>query len=59
MATFIKVKLKKSDDQTNIEKYRVAASVKEYYIISKLIFPRIIIPKSIMIKQLSFIKKSI
>ncbi len=34
MTTFIKAKLKKSDDQTNINKYkyRVAANVAEYHI---------------------------
>ncbi len=30
------MKLKKSDDQTNIDKYRVAADNTEYHIISKL-----------------------
>ncbi len=35
MTTFNKTK---SDDQTNIDKYRVAANVTEYHIISKLIF---------------------
>ncbi len=45
MTTFIKTKFKKSDDQMNIEKYRVAANITEYYIISKLIFLRLIIPK--------------
>ena len=45
MTTFIKVKLKKSDDQTNIDKYRVAANITEYHIKSKLIFNRIIILK--------------
>ena len=38
MTTFIKTKFKKSDDQTNIDKYRVAANIREYHIISKLIF---------------------
>ena len=33
MATFIKTKLKKSDDQTNIDKYRVAANITEYNLI--------------------------
>ena len=37
MTTFIKTKCKKSDDQTNIDKYRLAANITEYYIISKLI----------------------
>ena len=35
MTTFIKAKLKKSDDQTNIDKYRVAANITENHIISK------------------------
>ncbi len=47
MTTFIKTKLTKSDDQTNIDKYRVAANITEYHIISKLIFLRIIIPVSL------------
>ncbi len=38
--------LKNSDDQTNIDKYRLAANITEYEIISKLIFLRINIPKS-------------
>ena len=54
MITFIKAKLKKSYDQTNI---RVAANITEYHIISKLIFQRIIIPKFIMIWQLFHLKK--
>ena len=45
-------KFKKSDDQTNIDKYRVAANVTEYPNISKLIFLRIIIPKFTKIMQL-------
>ena len=32
-----------SDDQTNIDKYRLAANITEYHIISKLILQRIII----------------
>ena len=43
MTTFIKTKFKKSDDKTNIDKYRVATNITEYHIISKLIFLRIII----------------
>ena len=43
MITFIKAKIKKSDDQTNINKNRVTANKIEYLIISKLIFLRIII----------------
>ncbi len=52
MTTFIKTE--KSDDQTNIDKYRVAANITGYHIISKLIFLRIIyiIPKFMNIRQL-------
>ena len=35
MAKFIKAKLKKSDGQTNNDKYRIAANITEYHIISK------------------------
>ena len=45
MKTFMKAELKKSDEQTNIDKYREAANITENRIISKLIFHRIIIPK--------------
>ena len=38
MITFIKAKLNKSDDQKNIDKYRVAANITELHIMSKLIF---------------------
>ena len=38
--TFTKAKLKNSDDQTNIDRYRVAANITEYHIILKLIFPK-------------------
>ena len=38
MTTFIKTKFKKLDDQTNIDKYRVAENIAEYHIISQLIF---------------------
>ncbi len=48
MTTTIKGKLKKSDDQMNIDKYRVAAIITEYHIISKLIFLRIIIPNKLL-----------
>ena len=50
--TFIKRKLKKSDDQTNIDKYRVAANITEYHITSQLIFLRIIIPEFMMLRKL-------
>ncbi len=43
--------IKKSDDKTNNEKYRVAVNITEYHIISKSIFLRIIIPKFMMIRQ--------
>ena len=52
MTTFIKAKLKKSDDQKNIEKCRVAANIREFHIISKVIFLKIIISKFVMIRQL-------
>ncbi len=45
MTTFIKTKLKESDDQTNIDKYRVAANITKYHIIWKLIYLTIIILK--------------
>ena len=48
MTTFIKTKLNKSDDQTNIDKYRVKNNT-EYHIISKLIFHRINVCKNICI----------
>ena len=50
--TLIKTKLKKSNDQTNIDKYRVETNITEYHIISKSIFLRIIIPKFMEIRQL-------
>ena len=34
MTTFIKTKFKISDVQTNIDKYRLAANITEYHIIS-------------------------
>ena len=45
MTTFIKTKLKKTDDHMNIDTYRVAATITEYHIMSKLIFLNIIIQK--------------
>ena len=56
MTTFIKKKFKKSDDQTNFDKYRIPANIKEYHITSKLIFLGMIIPKFIKIKQLFHFK---
>ncbi len=52
MTTFIKIKLKKSNNQTNIDKHRVAANITEFHIISKSISLRIIIPKFMVIRQL-------
>ena len=43
MTTFIKTKFKILDDQTNIDKYRLATNITVYHIISKLILQRIII----------------
>ena len=43
MTTFIKTKFKILDDQTNNDKYRFAANITVYHIISKLILQRIII----------------
>ena len=45
MTTFIKTNFKITDDQTNIDKFRLAANITEYHIISKLIL-RIIIKNS-------------
>ena len=45
MRTLIKTKFKILDDQTNIDKYRVAEIITDYHIISKLILQRIIIQK--------------
>ncbi len=56
MTTFIKEKLKNSNNQTNIVKYRVAANITKYHIISKLIFLGIIIPKFMMIRPLYNVK---
>ncbi len=41
MTTFTKTEFKKSNDQTNIDKYRQAANITEYHIIAKLIILRI------------------
>ena len=46
MTALIKVKLKKSDDQTNIDKYGVAENLTYHPIISKSIFRRITFQKS-------------
>ncbi len=52
MTTFIKTKFKILDDQTNIDKQRLAENITEYQFILKLILQRIIIPIFIMIRQL-------
>ncbi len=56
MTTFIKTKFKISDQQTDIDKYRLAANITEYHIISKSILQRIIIPKYMVIRQLFHVK---
>ena len=55
MTTFIKAKLKKSDDQRTLT-IKVASNIMEYHITSKLIFLLIIIPKFMMIRQLFYVK---
>ena len=45
LTVLTKTKLKISNEQTNIDRFRVTANITEYHIISKLIFLRIIIPK--------------
>ncbi len=55
MITFIKPKFKKSNDQTNIDKYRVYKYY-GYHTISKLIFLRLIIPKFMWKRQLFHLK---
>ena len=56
MTTFIRTKFKISDDQTNIEKYILAANITEYHIISKLILHRSNISKFMMTRQLFHVK---
>ena len=56
MTTITKVKLKKSNDQTNIDTYRVATNITKYQIISKFFFLSIVIPKLIEIWQLFYAK---
>ncbi len=56
MTTFVKAKLKKSNDQANIVKYRVAANITEYYIQINLPI-RKIIPKFMLIRQSFHVKK--
>ena len=56
MIKFIKTKLKKSDDQTSVDKYRLTANIIEYHNKSKLFFLRIIIPKFMKKRQLFHVK---
>ena len=56
MTTIIKASLNKSDDQTNIDIYKVAVNITKYHIISKLFFLRIIIPKFMIVRQLFHVK---
>ena len=56
MTIFVKARFKKSDDQSNIDKYRVAANITEYHIISKLIFLKVIIPKFMKKRRLFHVK---
>ena len=53
-----KKKFKKSDNQTNIDKYRVATNITEYHVISKLIFLRINIQILINFRQFLHAKKN-
>ena len=57
LTTFTKTKFKKSDDQTNIDKYRVAVDITEFHIISKFHILRINIPKFMKIGQLFHVTK--
>ena len=59
MTPFIETKFKVSDDQMNIDKYRLSANITEYHFLSKLILQTIIIPKFMMIRQLFYVKFSI
>ena len=43
MTTVIKMNIKISEDQTNIDKYKLAANITVYHIILKFILQRIII----------------
>ena len=40
MKIFPKAKLKKSDNETNIDKYRVAANITEYHLYIKISLPK-------------------
>ncbi len=53
----MKAKLKQSDDQTNINKYRAVENITEYHIISLLIFLIIIIIKHLF--HLKYVCKNV
>ncbi len=58
MTTFIKTMLKKSDDKTNIDKYKVAANITEYHIIlsySCFVFTRYLTAQGTIPESLSSI----
>ena len=59
MTTFIKMKFKITNDQTNIDKHRLAANITQYHIISKLILQRIIITKLFHVKILQLKEKNL
>ncbi len=40
MTTFTHEKLKKSEDYTDIDKYRVTANIRDYHIISRINLPK-------------------
>ena len=50
MTTFIKAKLKKPDDQTNFDKYRVAVNIAEYRV--DLLFTRYLNGKGLISESL-------
>ncbi len=56
MTKSIQTKLKKFNNQTNIDKYRVAANISEYHSKSKLILLRITITNFMMMRQLFHVK---
>ncbi len=59
MTTFIKTKIKKSNDQTKIDKYIIAVNITDYHIVLKLIFLIFIIPKFMKTRQLFHVKKDV
>ncbi len=57
LTTFIKVKLKKSYDQKNINKYRVTSIITEYHHISKIYNQKESSFQIMMMRQLYHVKK--